>query len=106
MYVHMYTVHYTQQTLHFNIKKYDLVYVHCTLYTVHRTQYIIIKKYSTKSNFLSLYSDAVVGDYTNRMNTTSISILILIYIKLLNSIDSNTHKHRSQEKLSIKKASL
>jgi len=34
----------------------------------------------------------------------TISILILIYIKLLNSIDK--HKNRSQEKLSIKKDSV
>ena len=44
----------------------------------------------------------VVGDYINTMKTTSISILI--YIKLLNSI--NTPKHGNEEKLSIKKLLL
>ena len=38
----------------------------------------------------------MVGNYIN-----SVSFLILIYIKLLNSMD--THKHRNQEKLSIYK---
>jgi len=81
---------------------YCMYTVHCTPYSVHNYKEVFDKI----QFFLSLYSDTVVGDYTNRMNTTSISILILIYIKLLNSIDSNTHKHRSQDKLSIKKASL
>ena len=44
----------------------------------------------------------VVDDYINIMKTTLISILI--YIKLLNSM--NTQKRRNKEKLSIKKASL
>ena len=42
----------------------------------------------------------VDGDYIN----TILSISILICLQLLNNMD--THKHRSQEKLSIKKVSL
>ena len=50
--------------------------------------------------FLILYT--LVGDYINTIKTNLISIMI--YIKLLNSMD--TQKHRSQEKLSIKNGSL
>ena len=42
----------------------------------------------------------MVSEYINTMKTTS--IVILTYTKLLNSMD--TYKHRSQEKLSIKKS--
>ena len=42
------------------------------------------------------------SDHINTMITTF--DFNLIYIKLLNSIE--THKHRSQEKLSVKTASL
>ena len=43
------------------------------------------------------FTNTVVGDFINIMKTIS----ILIYIKLLNFID--THKHQSQNKKSIKK---
>ena len=44
----------------------------------------------------------VVGDYINPMKYFRFQVFI--YIKLLHRTD--THKHRSQEKLSIKKGSF
>ena len=49
---------------------------------------------------MKIGSYTVVGDYFNTLKTTS----ILIYIKLLNSMDKQ--KHGKKEKLSIKKVLL
>ena len=49
-----------------------------------------------------LYYYTVVGDYINTMKTT----FYLNFNLYQAYISMDTHKHRSQEKLSIKKASL
>ena len=55
---------------------------------------------STKLTINILYFYTVEGDYINTMKTTLNFNLYQAYISM------DTHKHRSQEKLSIKKASL
>ena len=52
-----------------------------------------------KCHFTSFPWDTVVGDYINTMKKTTFN-----FVWLLNSLD--THKHRSQDNLSIKKTSL